>query len=134
VLGQHAQSLINSSQDTRLHRLKTPLDQNDLNRIGNIELAIISDLDVNIDKQAAIELLSTIRNRHAKCILLITNKSDSINNDWQITDYLAMGFKTIASNDTFQIYSYNIHNYQQKRDWLNSLFWANPEYFNKFRW
>lgn len=134
VVGQHIQSLVDNSQDTRLHRIETPVEMNQLGSVGNIDLAIISDITEEMDKQAAIELLGVIRNAHAKRILLITKESDANKNGWQLTDFLGMGFKTISSDNTLHLYSYNIHNYQQKRDWLNNRYWANPEYFNKFRW
>ena len=30
--------------------------------------------------------------------------------------------------------SYNLKTYNIKRDWNNPKGWANPEYFNKYRW
>ena len=134
LLGQLVQSLVDNSQDTRMYRIETPFELNDLTTIGNVDLAIISNITEDLVKQDAIELLGIIRNAHAKRILIIQNKSISNEISWQLTDFLGMGFKTLSNDSTFHLYSYNILNYQQKRDWLNSRFWANPEYFNKFRW
>jgi hypothetical protein len=46
-----------------------------------------------------------------------------------------MGFRHLAgTEDGLQVFTYAIENYQPKRDWLNSRYWANPEMYDKYRW
>jgi hypothetical protein len=39
-----------------------------------------------------------------------------------------------GTQDGLQVFSYAIENYQLKKDWLNSRFWANPQHYDKYRW
>lgn len=106
-----------------------------LTQISPVDLAVISHLTETLDKTAGQQWLGAIRNQFAPHILIISNPGMAQINDWQLTDYLAMGFTHIAgSDDGLQVYRYAIESYQPKRDWLNSRFWAHPELYDKHRW
>ena len=106
-----------------------------LSAIKHSKLAVISDLIEHQDKTSATALLGLIRHCYAGHIVLITSIEQALLQDWQLTDFLSLGFKQLAKEvDGYAIYSYNIKNYQPKHDWLNSRFWANPEQFGKHRW
>ena len=134
LAGDIAIKLVKDLQDTRSHVLKTPFSLEQQNGLPQIDLAIISDLLETLPKQEAIEWLGMLRNGHAQQLVLITTQSAEAQNNWQLTDYLALGFKQLFSDSNNALYSYNIENYRPERDWLNSRFWANPENYDKYRW
>lgn len=132
--GEAAITLCNDLHDTRSSVLKTPFTLEQLDNIGTIDLAIISNIIESSSKEKASEWLGVLRNRHTQHIIVITDKNKSALQGWQLADFLALGLKKIADIQNQDIYAYAIENYQQKRDWLNSRFWANPEHYNKYRW
>ncbi|KKM22836.1 hypothetical protein LCGC14_1621280 [marine sediment metagenome] len=133
--GEAAATCLQTDNDTRIHHLKTPYHQQQLEDISAVDLAIISELTESLSKPLAQAWLGTIKNYYAPHIILISHPTLAAKHNWQFTDYLAMGFKHIAgSQDGLRIFSYAIENYQPKRDWLNSRFWANPEMYDKYRW
>lgn len=120
--------------DTRSHLLNMPFSIQQLADLPTIDLAIISNITETLPKTQAIEWLGLMRNAHAKRIIVISDQSKSVNHPWQITDYLGLGMKHLTTIKHYQLFTYAIENYQLKRDWLNSRFWANPENFDKYRW
>lgn len=120
--------------DTRSHILKMPFSIQQLADIPTIDLAIISNITETLPKAQALEWLGFVRNAHAQRVIVISEQSSSSLQGWQITDYLSLGMKHLITVDNYQLFSYAIENYQLKRDWLNSKFWANPENFDKYRW
>jgi len=121
-------------QDTRFKTLKTPFSLEQLTKLPHIDLAIISDVLESTPKEQAIEWLSMLRNGYAQQLIVIMDNTHTATKNWQLTDFLALGFNTLFSDSRFAIYSYNIENYRPKKDWLNSRFWANPENYDKYRW
>ncbi|HAD31455.1 MAG TPA: hypothetical protein DCE77_07730 [Methylophaga sp.] len=135
VAGESAKLCLNDCQDTRSETLATPFEQAQLKQIHSVDLAVISDLTETLPLQAGQQWLGYLRNLHAPHIILITNPALAQKQGWQFRDYLAMGLHHIAgTSDGLQVFSYAIENYQPKRDWLNSRFWANPENYDKYRW
>lgn len=133
--GETATTCLQNDYDTKLQHLTTPYSQQQLLEISPIDLAIISHLTESMGKQAGQQWLGKIKNLYAPHVILISHPQLSKDNGWQFTDYLAMGLKHIAgTGDGLQVFSYAIENYQPKRDWLNSRFWANPEMYDKYRW
>lgn len=46
----------------------------------------------------------------------------------------ALGFSQIEQIEGWELWQFNILEYKQIPDWLNSRYWANPENFDKYRW
>lgn len=135
VAGESARQCLKECQDTRSQTLTTPFSQSQLQHIDSVDLAIISDLTETLPLQAGQQWLGYLRNLHAPHIILISEPVLAQQQGWQFHDYLAMGLHHIAgTSDGLQVFSYAIENYQPKRDWLNSRFWANPENYDKYRW
>jgi hypothetical protein len=133
--GDTAAMCLQIDNDTKLQHLTTPFSQQQLQTIQPVDLAVISHLVESMAKTKAEQWLGMIKNRYAPHVLLISHPEIAKNQGWLLTDYLAMGFRHIGgSEDGLQIFSYAIENYQPKRDWLNSRFWANPDMYNKYRW
>lgn len=133
--GDTAAMCLQIDNDTKLQHLTTPFNQQQLQTLAPVDLAVISHLTESLDKAMAQQWLGMIKNRYAPHVLLISHPDIAKNQGWMFTDYLAMGFRHIGgTEDGLQIFSYAIENYQPKRDWLNSRFWANPDMYDKYRW
>ncbi len=46
----------------------------------------------------------------------------------------ALGFNMIENIEGWELWQFNILEYKQIPDWLNSRHWANPENWGKYRW
>jgi Family of unknown function (DUF6231) len=134
VAGETAIKLSKELHDTRSHALTTPFSLEQLADLPTMDLAIISELTETLTKELATQWLGILRNRHVSHIIVISEREKALQQGWQLTDFLAMGFKLHGNHDDTDIFSYAIESYQPKRDWLNARFWANPENYNKYRW
>lgn len=135
LVGNLAAESVDCPQDTRLQQLTTPLTQQQLTEMKPVDLAVISDLTETLSVDAGQQWLGILRNVYAPHILLISHAASAKDKGWQLRDFLAMGLKRYAGTaEGFQLFSYAIENYQPKKEWLNSRFWANPENFDKYWW
>lgn len=134
VAGEIAISLSKELHDTRSHALTTPFSLEQLVDLPTTDLAIISELTETLTKEVATQWLGILRNRHVSHIIVISKSDKASQLGWQLTDFLAMGFKLQGCHDNLNVFTYAIEIYQPKRDWLNARFWANPENYNKYRW
>jgi len=134
VGGETAVTLCNDLHDTRSTVLTTPFKLDQLVDLGAVDIAIISDIIELSSKAEANEWLGVLRNGHTQHIIVIADNNKSMQQGWQLADFLALGLKKIGEHQNQHVYVYAIESYQQKRDWLNSRFWANPENYNKYRW
>ena len=75
--------------------------------------------------------LGIAKNKLTKSIILLRdNKSSN-------QEFSELGFISADNDETKQsknFYTYNLKNYNAKRNWNNAEGWANPENFDKFRW
>ena len=134
LVGETANACFKSDNDTRTQRLSTPYEIEQLSEIAPIDLAIVSEITESLTKSEANQWLGLIRNYHASHLIVITDIAQTKPSQWQLTDFLALGMRRVGQTEQHHIYSYAIENYQKKREWLNSRFWANPENFDKYRW
>ena len=132
VAGENAHIIHQGLNNTKSYSLSTPYNRSQLDSLPVVDLAIISDLVETLPKQQASEWLGLLKNRHSKHIILSVNHDNA--EEWRLNDFLALGFKLALEDEKYSLYSYAIENYQFKRDWLNSRFWANPENYDKYRW
>lgn len=91
-------------------------------------LAIVNDCLDQISTDEGTFLLAKLRDLYCKhLVVLQTNSSE----DWQATAFYALGLKHLTvdsgSDQSLQLYEYNIHNYKWNPQWLNNRFWANPD-------
>jgi len=133
LAGELANKTLHKVQDTRSHTLATPFTLAQLTTLPPIDIAIISDVVESLTKVDATQWLAALRNQHAQHLLLIVEQRN-VNTNWQLADYLALGFKKRGEFDCYALYSYAIEDYQFKKEWLNSRYWANPDNFDKYRW
>lgn len=92
------------------------------------DLAIVH-LDQRVSSSKIPEFVGLLKNYWSDHIWVFSDKSH--NNFAE--HYLAMGFRKEKTSDRtpYLRYSYNLDNYNRKRDWNNSRFWANPENWHK---
>ena len=97
------------------------------------DLALISNTLEDLEKPAAVLLLGHLRNLGSQQIAVLVNDEAPM----QFNDFIGLGFVRQArfEEPTPQtLFTYNIANYNRKRDWNNARNWANPEMWDKARW
>jgi ABC-type transporter Mla MlaB component len=135
LAGELAIASVQSRQDTRSRQLTTPFRQQQLHDLQQVDVAVISDLTETMPVAHGQQWLGSLRNVFAPHVILISDPEKAQQQGWQFADFLALGLHHVAISDSgLHLYSYAIENYQPKRDWLNSRFWANPENFGKYWW
>lgn len=99
------------------------------------DLALVVDCLEHIPKRTGLELLGGIRNLNASRIAVLADLQAC---GWQETDFFSLA---LQSNERFErdeqvltLFTYDLREYKQVPDWLNSKFWANPEMFGKYWW
>ncbi|WP_166269432.1 DUF6231 family protein [Marinobacter caseinilyticus] len=133
-LAQHlGQSWHQAHPDTRVTVLTsdTLTVEHALSRPYDVAL-ITETLEHHPQKNGAL-LLGQLRNYGTHQIAVLVADSDR----WQFQDFIGLGFKRLTqfeSQPPLTLYTYNISNYNHKRDWNNARFWANPEMWDKARW
>lgn len=88
------------------------------------DLAVVYGFD-DIDMGTTRELFGHLKNEICERIWAITSPGSQ----WQLTDFVALGFRKDSLPDavTTGSFSYNLESYNHKRDWNNPRFWANPQ-------
>ncbi|WP_085715600.1 DUF6231 family protein [Pseudomonas sp. B28(2017)] len=99
------------------------------------DLALAVDCLEHLPKRDGLNLLGGIRNLNASRIAVLADLSAC---GWQETDFFSMA---LQASERFQrdeqvltLFTYDLLEYKQVPDWLNSRFWANPENFGKYWW
>ena len=99
------------------------------------DLALVVDCLEHLPKRDGLNLLGGIRNLTASRIAVLADLSAS---GWQETDFYSLA---LQASERFQrddqvltLFTYDLLDYKQVPDWLNSRFWANPENFGKYWW
>jgi len=99
------------------------------------DLALVIDCLEHLPKNCGLQLLGGIRNLNASRIAVLADLPAS---GWQETDFFSLA---LQASERFQrdeqvltLFTYDLLDYKQVPDWLNSRFWANPENFGKYWW
>jgi hypothetical protein len=99
------------------------------------DLALAVDCLEHLPKRNGLNLLGGIRNLNASRIAVLADLAAS---GWQETDFFSLA---LQASERFQrddqvltLFTYDLLDYKQVPDWLNSRFWANPENFGKYWW
>ena len=99
------------------------------------DLALAVDCLEHLPKREGLNLLGGIRNLNASRIAVLADLSAC---GWQETDFFSLA---LQASERFQrdeqvltLFTYDLLEYKQVPDWLNSRFWANPENFGKYWW
>jgi hypothetical protein len=73
------------------------------------------------------QLLAGLRDRGNRPVVVYLDK--------RVDDRLkmiALGYRAVPGDEP--VYLFDIHDYKQTPDWLNSRNWANPERWDRYRW
>jgi len=99
------------------------------------DLAVALDCLEHLPKRDGLNLLGGIRNLNASRIAVLADLQAC---GWQETDFFSLA---LQASERFQrddqvltLFTYDLLDYKQVPDWLNSRFWANPENFGKYWW
>lgn len=118
---------------TRLDLRATPLETlaEKLNPLVNkVDMVLIAEDIEALDNARATQVIGQLRNLlNAQIIVLLSS-----NAPLGFNGMIGLGFKQESVEQGLATYTYDIANYNKKREWNNSRFWANPQNFNKFRW
>ena len=102
---------------------------------SRFDLALVVDCLEHLPKRDGLNLLGGIRNLNASRIAVLADLHAS---GWQETDFFSLA---LQASERFQrddqvvtLFTYDLLDYKQVPEWLNSRFWANPENFGKYWW
>ena len=124
------------TENTQCTRIPTFSSLSELKDLGRFDLVIVLDALIELDKKQGEHLLGSLRNLHAKRLLL----SHTPCSKWLLQDFLAFALSELnrypadADSPEQQLFEYNIFSYKSVPDWLNNKFWANPNMWDKGRW
>ena len=137
VISKKLHPLIEASKPectlTSLDLLATPLEilSEQLNPfVHSVDMVLIAEDIEALDRDQATQVIGQMRNvLNAQIIAVLSN-----NAPLGFNEMIGLGFKRESLDQGLAIYTYDIANYNKKREWNNSRFWANPQNFDKFRW
>lgn len=100
------------------------------------DLAIVANQLERLDKRSGTELLAGLRNLSVSRMAVLVDHSQT--QGWQDTDFYALALQRTArfeqGDRVLTLYTYDLAEYKQVPDWLNSKYWANPAMFGKYWW
>jgi len=100
---------------------------------------VLCELLENHSKDKVLEIIARLRNGLCNPIYLLHNNAhESKANNWHPNDFFGLGFRNLGitrhQNQILNCYCYSLQKYNNRRDWNNAQYWANPENFGKHRW
>ena len=108
----------------------------DTEALADIQAIIICGDTENFTRQEHIQLLAGFRNALVEGILMLSERDSDL--ALSPNDFYGLGFNRIAEfphpQHPLVAFEYNLRNYNHKRLWNNSKYWANPENFGKYWW
>ncbi len=131
--------LLEYTSETRCKTTKLCITANvqELADLQRFDLAVVADQLEHLPKSTGIELLGRLRNAHSNhcCVMYSPAGEQSV---WTAVDFFSLGMTLVTTFQNagreLQLYTYAIEQYNRRREWNNSRFWANPENFNKYWW
>ncbi|HEY7886326.1 MAG TPA: DUF6231 family protein [Cellvibrionaceae bacterium] len=98
------------------------------------DLALVTDSLESLSQSEGQAVLGQLRNYGTRQIAVLV----ADNSGWTLKDFIGLGFRRQAqfgaASKKLSLYTYNIDNYNHRRDWNNPRFWANPEMWGKAWW
>lgn len=104
--------------------------------LGRFDYVIVIDTLGDLEKQTAEQLISRLRDIHAKLLWVKVPLDD--NTKFGVADAVAQGFRRVETEDggeqQEQWYEFSLKFYKPVPQWLNAKHWANPARWDKDRW
>ena len=114
----------------RLEWVSNPSSVRDSSSDPLYDLAIVLLNSADVEALSAAQLLGSLRDRHAKRVLL-----DDPHHTLAPSELLALGFLPQSGIEgSKRPFLHNPDEYYPEREWNNAQNWANPENFDKRRW
>lgn len=108
---------------------------------GRYDMGIVVNTLEHMDKAGAGRLVARLRDLHTRraCIVIPVGPAwCGLTSTWEPTDMIAYGMTLIGSRERdgkpVHLYGFDIAEYKERPDWLNSDHWANPDLWDKYRW
>lgn len=127
--------------DCRFTQLAADKALTQLPEIGRVDFALVAETLERLSKTDAGALLARLRDLHAGRFVAVVPLGDAWPNNasrWTRDELMAYGLQRIAeypeAHGALVLFFFDITQYKQTPDWLNSQYWAHPERFDKFRW
>jgi hypothetical protein len=112
-----------------------------LDTLGRYDLVFVSHVLERLDKTAAGNLISKLRDLHGSRLIMVVPIGTDWHGHaslWEKIDLLGYGLVQVGGymhqGRPVHIYAYDIATYKTTPDWLNARYWAHPELFNKHWW
>lgn len=129
---------IDTHNDCRCVVLPVTADLGTLKDLSHFDLAFVAPAIADLPKTKATQLLAALRDRYAQHLIVAVATDDTdVHNDLTSSDFLALGMRHLGDGSAgraYALYEFDIVDYKNTPDWLNSQHWAHPELFDKFRW
>jgi hypothetical protein len=137
-IGPHARDFFSGylvSTDCDFVHLTLQQASDRLPTLPRFQFALIAAIE-QLEKAPAAALIARLRDVHAERFAVVAALAPGAANAWTAQELLASGLYRVADYPQTQqaLYQFDIAQYKQTPDWLNSDYWANPELFNKYRW
>jgi len=105
---------------------------------ARVDLAVVADALADLPRDKAVALLASLRDVHARRVLVIDIAREDDPHGWHDADFRAFGFRRLLSHTDagrhWRLHEFSIDTYKTTPDWLNAKYWAHPQRFDKFRW
>ena len=124
------------AEDVTLTHVAFESLEKSVEQLGRFEFVIVVDTLENVKRQTAQQLVSRLRDIHAKLLwAAVTDHSDDV---FGSKDAIAQGMRMVepqnfGSKDS-QWYEFSLKFYKPVPQWLNAKNWANPKNWDKTRW
>lgn len=100
------------------------------------DLAIVADQLERLNKRQGIELLAGLRNLSVNRMAVLVDLDRAP--EWKDTDFYGLAMQRQGSfqrdERRLTLFTYDLAEYKNVPDWLNSKYWANPQLFGKYWW
>ena len=127
---------VGTHKDCRCVVMPLTTDLGTLKDPNRFDLAFVAPDIADLPKTKATQLLAALRDRYAQH-LIVAVAAEASRAGLTSTDFLALGMRQVGDDTgrrAYALYEFDIVDYKNTPDWLNSQYWAHPELFDKFRW
>lgn len=112
-----------------------------LANIGRFDFAFVARVIEHLPKAQGAGVIAALRDVHAARLVAAIPLGSAWAghaSHWEPGDLFALGLRALreypTGEKTVQLFEFDIAQYKNTPDWLNSKHWANPDLFDKFRW
>lgn len=100
------------------------------------DLAIVADQLEALAMRTGVELLAGLRNLSVSRMAVLVDLQQA--EGWQENDFFGLAMQRHArfnkDDRSLTLFTYDLADYKNVPDWLNSKYWANPDMFDKYWW